>query len=115
MAKPAPQDITVVRGDDFYMYLGVKRSGARIDLTGATVTGQCRTTADDAAVAGTFVCTLTDQVADIGGILCKLPKADTGGMNAATYVYDIQIDFANGDRTTVVAGKVTMVKDVTHA
>jgi hypothetical protein len=115
VAKPAPVDIDVVRGDSYDLYIGVKRAGVRIDLTGATVTGQVRATVDDAAVAATFNCVLSDQVADTGGVLCSLSKAETATFAFSKGVYDIQVDFSNGiDRTTVVGGAVNVVKDVTR-
>lgn len=116
MAKPAAQDIDVVRGDSFDMYLGVGRNGARINLTGGSVTGQVRATADDATVVASFVCVLANQTTDPGGVVCSLSKTDTATFNATKYVYDIQVDFPNGiDRTTVVGGAVNVTKDVTHA
>lgn len=114
MAKPATIDLDLVRGDSLDLYIGVKRAGVRIDLTGCTVTGQVRTTVDDATVAATWQCTLANQTTDRGGIVCHLSPSETTNMNAATYVHDIQIDFPNGDRTTFGAGKITMTKDVTR-
>lgn len=113
MPKPVNQPITVVRGDDFYMYLGVKRNGVRISLTGGTVSGQVRPTEDGTLICS-WECSLTDQVADPGGVLCHLDKVDTA-LFTVNARYDIQIDFANGDRTTIVEGPIELFKDTTHA
>ena len=114
MAKPATKDLEIVRGDTFDLYFGVSRNGARVNLTGATVTGQIRTAVDEAVVAGNFVCNITDQGTDQGGVLCTIPKETTDTFSFASAVYDIQIDFANGDRRTVLAGKINVTKDVTR-
>lgn len=114
MSTPATKNINVTRGDTFDMYLGIGRNGARIDLTGATVTGQVRASEDAPAVMGAFVCSLANQTTDAGGILASIPAATTGTFTS-NGVYDIQIVFANGDVKTVVGGTMTLKKDVTHA
>jgi hypothetical protein len=112
VTTPANVPLAVTRGDSADLYLGIGRNGTRINLTGATVTGQVRATVDDATVMATFTCTLANQTTDAGGVLCRLSPADTATMTNG--VYDIQIDFANGDRSTVVGGPVTVNKDVTR-
>jgi hypothetical protein len=111
VGKPVVQDIDVVRGDDIYMYFGVKRNGVRIDLTGIAVTGDVRTT-EDADKTCSWTCVLADQVADMGGVLCHIDKADSA-LFTVTQMYDIQVDFP-ADRKTVIKGKLNVTKDVTH-
>jgi hypothetical protein len=114
VSTPATKNITVTRGDTFDMYLGIGRNGSRIDLTGATVTGQVRSTEDSPTVMGAFTCVLANQTTDPGGILCTIPKTVTETFTG-NGGYDIQILFANGDVKTVVRGTMTMSKDYTHA
>ena len=116
MSAPVQLDFTLVRGDSKDIYLGIGRDGVRINLTGAQVSGQARTTEDDSVAALTFVCTLANQTADPGGVLCHISKTESAAVTATKLVYDIQVSFPNGiDLLTPVAGVITMKKDVTHA
>jgi hypothetical protein len=115
VSAPAVVDFTLVRGDSKTIYLGIGRDGTRLNLTGATVTGQARVTVDDASVALTFECLLANQTTDPGGVYCAIDKAESALVEATTLVYDIQILFANGDNLTPVGGVITMKKDVTRS
>lgn len=113
MTVPATHDITITRGDSKDMLLTVKRNGTAIDLTGATVTGQIRETADDATVLCTWTCVLANQTTNIGEVACSLDKTETAAITVTSAVYDIQVDWPSGNRDTVLYGAVTIRKDVT--
>lgn len=114
MSTPAVVDFTLVRGDSKTIYLGVGRSGTRLNLTGATVRGQARTDEDDNQVELTFTCVLANQGVDPGGVYCTIDKAESAAVSAYALKYDIEIEFANGENLTPIAGVITMKKDVTR-
>lgn len=114
MTKPATLDIDVTRGDTYELYFGVGRNGSRINLTGGSVTGQVRATVDDTTVMGSFVCAITDQNTDPGGVYCRIEKTVTATFTSAG-VYDLQVNMPNGDSKTVLAGKMNLIKDVTRS
>lgn len=113
MTVPATQDITITRGDSMDMLITVRRNGVPVPLTGATVTGQIRASADDAAVLATFTCVLADQGTNTGQVACSLDKAETALIAVTSAVYDLQIDWPSGNRDTFLYGAVTIRKDVT--
>lgn len=115
MSKPIAADFSLVRGDSKHLYVAVSRGGARVNLTGGTVSAQARIATEDALPVFAFTCVIADQGIDPGGALCSISKVDSAAITVDKLVFDIQFDFANGDRTTVAAGTITMIKDVTRA
>ena len=123
MTSPAPQDIDITRGDSWDALVRVKgRDGSGnlvyMDLTGTTPKAQIRATADDPAVIAEITCTITDQVATLGGIYLRLEDTVTSALAPTTSaVWDLEVKWPdpNGDRKTILSGGVTITRDVTHA
>lgn len=122
MTTPAPQDITLTRGDSWDMLFRVKGKDALgdliyLDLTGCVATSQIRENEDAAAVVATITCTLTDQVTLPGGVLLRLEDTDTAAIIVDSAMWDVEIKWpgVNGDRKTVLSGLVSMTKDITRA
>lgn len=67
----------------------------------------------DEAPVQSFTCTIPDQVAFPGTVLCVLTPAQTAAMTAATYQYDIQIQQDVDHIQTYVTGTITMGKEAT--
>lgn len=114
MSAPAVVDFTLVRGDSKTIYLGIGRDGTRLNLAGATVRGQARIDEDNNQVELTFACALANQGTDPGGVYCTISKVESAAVTANALKYDIEIEFANGENLTPIAGVITMKKDVTR-
>jgi len=120
LTKPAEYAIELYQGDSYDLYFRVSQRGVSglmeyRDLTGSTVRGQIRPTKESSTVLATFVCTLADQGVNTGGVLIHLDPAVTKALSFTTAVYDIEIEFAATDISTVLAGPVTLLKEVTRA
>jgi len=113
--EPAPLDLKIVRGDKFTCFFRVKQAGGTyINLTGYTAAAQIRQTDGDGAVAATFTAVIGDQTAFPGSVLLTLLKAVTTTLTPGTLVWDCEVIDGAGEPRTVLAGKVTVLKDVTH-
>ncbi len=109
---PAKQDIKIMRGDTEVFNITVTDSaGAAVDLTGDVFTSQIRYNRDDTSIAGAFVCTITDAAA--GQVRLTLSAASSAVLTAGTAYWDLQRNDA-GVITTIVAGKCTILADVTR-
>lgn len=119
--KPAPLDIEFKRGDKFTLFYRTRTKnpdgspGAYVDLTGYTVGAMIRQTDGDGAVLATFTASLGDQVLFPGSVLLTLLTADTTDIPVGSdMVWDCELVDAAGEPRTVLEGKVTVTKDVTH-
>lgn len=112
MASPAELPITIRTGDTEQITVTVKDSnGSPVDITGRTYASQIRATAASTAVLATFSCSVTNGT---GGVfVCTLGTAVTGALSAGQAVYDVQ-ENASGVVTTLLAGPVYVVQDVTR-
>ena len=109
---PAKQDIKIMRGDTEVINITIgDANGAPVDITGDVFTSQIRYNRDDTSVAGAFVCTITDAAA--GQVRLTLSAASSALLTAGTGYWDLQRNDA-GVITTIVAGKCTILADVTR-
>jgi len=112
MASPAELPITIRTGDTEQLTVRVTDSnGSAVNITGRTYSSQIRETAASTAVLATFSCAVTDGTA--GVFVCSLGTAVTSALTAGQAVYDIQ-ENASGVVTTMLAGPVFIVQDVTR-
>lgn len=118
---PATQDIKLTRGDNFSIYLRIKRKsdGAYIDITGYAFLAQIRPDPDSDTILATMTVTISDQTAFKGGVLLSLDKTITAGLTftgpereKVIGVWDLQITNTNGEASTYLDGSVTLRKDV---
>lgn len=125
MSMPGIVDFPHYQGDRLEIYFQVQEevwdeglqewvAGAFENLTGKTVQGAIKLNkaAPDPPFL-TFTCTISDQVADLGGATCVLTPVQAKTMVAATYVYDIQIKEDADHIDTIIAGTITMTGEVT--
>jgi hypothetical protein len=109
---PAKQDIKIMRGDTEVFNITVTDSaGLPVDLTGDVFTSQIRYNRDDSSAAAAFSCVLTSAVA--GTVALTLSAATSATLNAGTAYWDLQRN-NDGVVTTIVAGKCTILADVTR-
>lgn len=122
---PVTQDFTLYQGDRFELYFkvysliwnaatGKYDKGPYVDLTGQTPKAQIKAQRGAAeAVVASFACSLADQVADKGGVLCVLLPAQAELLTANSYVYDVQLSSDADHITTYITGQITVTKQVT--
>jgi hypothetical protein len=106
-------NLSVDQGSDFSAEVTVEDSSGDVaNLTGYTGAGQIRKTySSSTAVA--FAVVVTNAAA--GLITLTLTNAQTNTMKAGRYVYDVEITkTANGEKTRVVEGQVTINPGVTQ-
>lgn len=109
---PAKQDIKIMRGDTEVFNIFVTDSaGAAVDLTGDTFTSQIRYNRDDTSIAASFTCAIIDA-AD-GHVRLTLSATSSATLTAGTGYWDLQRN-NDGVVTTIVAGKCTILADVTR-
>lgn len=109
---PAKQNITITRGDTEVFNITLLDSvSAPINLTGSTFLAQIRYEYDDAAIAASFTCTVTDAVA--GTLSMTLSSASSQALNAGPSFWDLQRT-TSGVVNTLLAGKCTILHDVTR-
>jgi hypothetical protein len=106
-ALPAPVNLELYKGDDFYLDLIVTNpDGTDADLSTATPSAQIRTAANSPAVLAAFDATVEGNIVHL-----HLPNAEAAKLTSARCAWDAQID--TGDITTLVAGMVTVSGEVT--
>ena len=109
---PAKQDIKIMRGDTEVFNITVTDdAGVAINLTGDTFASQIRYNRDDASAAATFACVVTDAVN--GKVSLTLSATSSASLVAGPAYWDLQRT-KSGVVTTLVAGKCTILADVTR-
>lgn len=112
MSSPANYPLTVRIGDTETVTLNLQDAdGAAINITGRTYAAQIRETADSSTVLASFTCAISNGA---GGVMtATLPAATTAALTPGVAVWDLQ-ETNSGVVTTLLAGPVTIVQDVTR-
>jgi hypothetical protein len=106
-------DFDLPQGATFNRSLVIKDAdGTVLDLTGNTLAGQIRTTAQSSTVSGTFAFVITD--ASNGLISWKMTSTNTALLPAQQCVYDVELTQANGDIIRILEGNVNVTANVTR-
>lgn len=112
MAQPADQDLTITRGDTETLIVTITTDGSTaVDITGRTYTSQIRTQQDSTTIKASFTCTVTSGAA--GQVTCTLSATSSATLSAGLYFWDLQ-ENASGVISTILAGTVTVLADVTR-
>lgn len=109
---PGTYNLALYRGDTYSWTIKVWQDAAHTvptDLTGATAKAEIRD-----RTGGTTIVPLTCTLTPPNTIVMKLATAQWTGMPPAG-VWDLQITYADGTVTTVLAGSVTVTPDVTDS
>jgi hypothetical protein len=117
VAKPAPYDITIRRGDDFELFFKVRQpnGGAYVDITGWTGRAQMRETkAQSGSPTVTFTVTILDQNISLGGVTVTLSDTLSAAIVPNAGVYDVELTNLSGEVRTFIEGTVTVDQDVTR-
>lgn len=112
---PATFNITIRMGDTETISVAIKDSaGAAVNITGRTYAAQIRANAEDTTILATFSCSVTSAVA--GTLQATLSATDTRALTPGLGVWDLQETITSGGVvTTLLAGQVTIVQDVTRS
>lgn len=112
MAAPATQNLTITRGDTETIVATMTTDGTTpIDVTGRTYTSQMRLSPDEITIAATATCTVSNGPA--GQVTVVYSATDTATLLPGFYYWDLQ-ETASGVVTTVLAGTVNVLADVTR-
>ena len=112
MAQPADQDLIITRGDTETLVVTITTDGSTaVDITGRTYTSQIRTQQDSTTIKASFTCTVTSGAA--GQVTCVLSATSSAALSAGLYFWDLQ-ENASGVISTILAGTVTVLADVTR-
>ena len=121
---PGKLNLTIYQGATFRRTLKFELApvppatvGGPINLTGATARMQIRASVDAStvllelnAINGRLV--IIDEQG--GVLLLEISAADTAVLNFPSAVYDMEIEYANGDVDRVLYGAVKLSKEVTR-
>ena len=114
---PASKDLTLYAGDTLEFSVtykeGLSGSEVGVDLTGATLAGSVATAAGVASAADFTVTADADQDANPGKMSVALTAAESGGLTGTSYVWDLQITWADNTVQTILRGAVSVTQDVT--
>lgn len=109
---PAKQDIKIMRGDTEVFVITVQDStGTPVNLTGDTFTSQIRYNKDDPSFAAAFTCVVTNAAG--GVVTLTLSSAASASLNDGVAYWDLQRT-SGGTVSTILAGKCTVLADVTR-
>lgn len=114
MAAPLTANMTFVRGDtwQFQVVITSDEDGTiPVNISTYTFAAQCRSNPDIAAIAGTATCTVTDG--PNGELLVSWSSATTEAISPGLYYWDLQ-QTAGTSVTTIMAGQITVLADVTR-
>jgi len=117
---PAQHNVSVYRGDTVTFTVEYKEgtSGAEVgkSLTGATTRCNIRTTAAAASATTNFTVTPdADQVANPGLMTLTLSDTNSALLTGTSYVYDLEISWADGSVQTLIYGTISVTADVSRA
>jgi hypothetical protein len=112
MAQPADQDLILTRGDTETLVVTITSDGSTaVDITGRTYRAQIRSTQDSTTIKATFTCTVTGAAS--GQVTCVLSASSSATLSAGLYFWDLE-ENASGVVSTILAGNVTVLADVTR-
>jgi hypothetical protein len=112
MAQPADQDLIITRGDTETLVVTITSDGSTaVDITGRTYKAQIRSTQDSTTIKASFTCTVTGGAS--GQVTCVLSATSSAALSAGLYFWDLE-ENASGVISTILAGNVTVLADVTR-
>lgn len=113
MTVPATLNLEETQGDDWSITCNfIDASGYAIDLSASTFTAQIRKRGSrNSSLVTSFSIDTSD--ADVGVLVLSLTAEQTALLTQKHYYYDLQQDDYYGYRLTVLAGKITLTREVT--
>lgn len=113
------KDLRVYQGDTMTLAIVYKTAtdgdtSQPVSLEGSTVIGQIRESLTATTVVATFNCYLDNQITNPGRIVADLSPAESAKLVKPNYVYDIELTFPDGDKQTLLHGKIQVMNDVSE-
>lgn len=106
----------LVRGDDWTLKLNITENGTVVNITGYEYWFTLKSNIDTADPGQVQVSTIaTGANATNGIVYINVPNASTYSVVPGTYNYDVQQIDTSNKITTILLGKVKVVKDVTRS
>ena len=104
------------QGATWRTVLAVDVDGIPLDLTGYTARMQARSTVTDAETVFSWTSTGGELLIDgpAGTITLNIPDTVTAAYAAGAYVYDLEIESADGTTTRLLQGPFTISAEVTR-
>lgn len=114
MTTPANYPLSVRIGDTETISLTIQdENGTATNIAGRTYASQIRSSADATTVIASFTCAIVGN-GSTGQVTCTLPASTTSALSPGMAVFDLQE--TNGTVvTTLLAGQVSIVQDVTRS
>jgi len=112
MASPAKYPLAIYRGDTFRIAFRLWKDKAKtdpVDLTDIDVKAEIRDK------PGGLSITLMTTTVELPNLIEMEMSAVTTGALPALGAWDLQLTYASGDVTTILAGGVTVTPDVTDS
>lgn len=109
---PATFNLTIRTGDTETVSVTLQNeNGTPVDIAGRTYAAQLRTNASNTTILASFTCAIVDAAS--GTLTASLTATQTAALTPGLAVWDLQE--TNGSSvTTLLAGQVTIVQDVTR-
>lgn len=112
------QNLRCIRGNDLQFHFNITQNGNNIDITGATLTLSAKWNVKDTAAV--FTCSIGNGItvvdAATGSVDCTINKTKTKTgipLHQIPLFYDVEMVEADGTRTTVLYGVLTISPNVT--
>ena len=116
MAFPATYNFAAYQGDTLTFNVTYKEGAVDaevgVSLTGATLLCQIKATKGGSVVT-TMTCTAdADQVTNPGKMAVLLSDTNAALLTASSYVYDIEVTWADTTVQTILEGSISVTADV---
>ena len=110
------ENLEIYRGDTENINLAFTNDAEEaIDITGATIHFTVKHFKDDADSVALIQKEIDSHTNAAGGLSqINIVAADTQDLEPAVYVYDIQIEFEDGTKKTIVIGNFSILHDITR-
>lgn len=113
---PAKIKLNIEQGATFRYSLNWTAEDVPVDLTGCTARMQIRPDVSSPTVIAELTTQNTGIILNItpGQVDLYLSATDTAALNFDTAVYDLEIEFTNGDVCRLIEGEVALSLEVTR-
>lgn len=117
---PAQYSRNVYQGDTVEFTVTYKEGASvaeqvGVSLTGATLVGEIKAAKSDADATAAFTVTAdADQVTNPGLMSVVLPAAQSALLTGSSYVYDIEVTWADATVQTLVYGTLSVTRGVSN-
>lgn len=109
VVDPSPFDIVIPRGATFRLSFQWRLDDAPVDLSAATVRAQVRNRYQSATAAA-----FTASGDAAGHVTANLPASVTAAMLATDGVWDLEVEWPDGDVCRLLMGKAEIIPEVTR-